>query len=179
VTHRRALTVVLVAVAVTSLGAILAVWPFLFPTSDEPFEDGPVVALGGSYQRGESAARLTAERPHARPLLLSAWTDEDEAKAGIGCDLAEVECLEPVPPITFGEATMVAKLARQRGWDQVTVVTSAHHVTRSRRLFTRCVDVPVAVVAGHELDDSWSRRATRAWRELASWTASMVVHRDC
>jgi uncharacterized SAM-binding protein YcdF (DUF218 family) len=166
------LAVVLVAVSV-------ALWPFLFPTSDEPFVDGPVVALGGNEARVTASAELVDAADEPRELVLLADSIVAAAELGIACDPPAVHCVFPEPMNTFGEAILVDRMVGDRGWKQVTVVTDPFHVTRSRLLFHRCLDVPVRVVAIETDDPFPTGRLFRASRELASATASFVVQRDC
>jgi hypothetical protein len=184
------------AVAVVSvlalLGGALAVWPFLFPTSDAPFDDGPIVALGGDPSRPATAIALAttstadpdpvsaAASGTDRPLVFSATAiGEARRDHGLACDPPAVSCLHPHPVNTYGEAIGVADLIEVHGWDRVTVVTSPHHVTRSRLLFERCVDVPVRVVASDQPARAPLVRVRLAIRELASAAASFVVQRGC
>jgi uncharacterized SAM-binding protein YcdF (DUF218 family) len=179
-TVRRGVTIgaIVVLVVVLVVGAA-ALWPFVFPSSDEPFTDGPVVALGGNEARVERAAGIVEASASERPLVLSAGSIEAGAELGIGCDPPAVLCVEPRPSNTFGEARMVAAMAADHGWREVTVVTDPFHLTRSRLLFRRCLDVPVRVVASDTDAPFPGGRLARPARELASATASFVVHWDC
>jgi uncharacterized SAM-binding protein YcdF (DUF218 family) len=56
----------------------------------------------------------------------------------------ELVSLTPDPPTTRGEARGVARLAAERGWRRILVVTSTFHVTRARLIFRRAVVVDVA-----------------------------------
>jgi hypothetical protein len=179
VTSRRARWVGVSVATILVLTLVLAIVPFLFPRSDLPFEQGPVVALGGNPARAVTAADIVEDPAARRPLLLSAWQETDSRATGLRCQAEGITCVDPVPVITYGEARVVGELARQHGWTQVTVVTSEHHVTRSRLLFERCVDVPVAVLAGPRDEHRWPARILRAFRELTSASVSFLVHRDC
>ena len=46
---------------------------------------------------------------------------------------------EPKPLQHAGRGSGVARLARERGWRKVAVVTSSFHVFRARKLFERCL----------------------------------------
>jgi uncharacterized SAM-binding protein YcdF (DUF218 family) len=63
------------------------------------------------------------------------------------CRRERVVCFVPDPFSTTGEAEGVARLARERGWERVLVVTSSYHVLRTRLLFERCLGDAVRVVA--------------------------------
>src|SRR5438105_3258221 len=59
---------------------------------------------------------------------------------------AQVVCFTAVPFSTQGEARTVRRLARERGWRSVVVVTSTFHVTRAHMLFRRCYRGPLAMI---------------------------------
>jgi uncharacterized SAM-binding protein YcdF (DUF218 family) len=59
----------------------------------------------------------------------------------------EVLSVVPEPPSTRGEARGVARLARERGWQRILVVTSAYHVPRARLIFRRGVACDLAFVS--------------------------------
>jgi uncharacterized SAM-binding protein YcdF (DUF218 family) len=172
----RAVTVV--GVLVLFCG-VFAAWPFLFPTSDEPFYDGPIVALGGNPARVATAAELAAATTPPREVVLLADAIDAGEELGLACDPPRVHCVYPDPVNTFGEAILVDEMAGERGWDRVTVVTDPFHLTRSRLLFDRCLDVPVRLVASDTDDPFPTGRLFRAARELASAAASFVVQRGC
>lgn len=59
----------------------------------------------------------------------------------------EVLSVVPEPSTTRGEARAVARLARERGWRRILVVTSTYHVPRARLIFRRCLDNELAFVS--------------------------------
>jgi uncharacterized SAM-binding protein YcdF (DUF218 family) len=168
-----ALFVVLSAGAALLL--VLAVRIGVNPSSDRPFDDGPVVVLGGGGgERLETGLRLRGDT--VRPLVLSADAVDRYTAQGGTCELTDVVCLDPDPESTFGEAQAVAMLSERHGWTQVTVVTSDFHTYRTRLLFDRCLSVPVAVL-GAPTDPSVGERLYRVVREV---TATVVaITRRC
>lgn len=50
----------------------------------------------------------------------------------------EVLCFPPDPSTTRGEARELRRLADERDWTRVAVVTSTYHVSRSRMIVGRC-----------------------------------------
>jgi uncharacterized SAM-binding protein YcdF (DUF218 family) len=165
--------------AVLSLGAalllVLAVRIAVGPSSDPPFDDGPVVVLGGGGgERLATGLQLRGESD--RPLVVSADAVERYVAQGGTCELAGAVCLDPDPLSTYGEALAVAGLAERHGWSQVTVVTSDFHAFRTRLLFERCLPVPVAVV-GAPTDPGVGERLYRIVREAVATVVS--VSRRC
>lgn len=135
---------------------------FVLPSVDEPEDvraepvDAVVVLGGGTGERIAAATSLVRRLPPPAPtMLLSVPYDAPLLECGIVASAPEVDvrCLVPEPLTTSGEAATVTTLASAEGWDRVVVVTSDYHVTRSRLLFTRCVeqqvpDLTVLWVAG-------------------------------
>jgi uncharacterized SAM-binding protein YcdF (DUF218 family) len=122
----------------------------LWPGDDDPGRaDAVVVLAGGAGERLREGIRL-AERGVAPVLVLS---------HGGRCGdrpTYDVVCFTPRPDRTQGEARGAARLARERGWGSVVVVTSTYHVARTRMLFRRCLDGDVRVVGARP----------RTWRGL-------------
>jgi uncharacterized SAM-binding protein YcdF (DUF218 family) len=162
---------VILAVGVGFVGRL-----FSSPASAEPFDDGPIVVLGGGGPE-RLATAMAIRGDDRRLLLVSAEAIERFEAAGGSCDDAEVACLLPEPPTTHGEARTVGALARQLGWPHVTVVTSDFHTTRTRLLFDRCVDVPVVVVPA-STDPDLGERLYRIARETAA-TVVALTRRSC
>lgn len=92
------------------------------------------------------------------------------------CRRADVLCFRPDPYSTTGEAEAVARLARDRGWDSLTVVTSTYHVYRARLLFGRCLDRSVRVVGAGQ--PGWVLPRALAF-ETARLFWALAIDRDC
>ncbi len=58
----------------------------------------------------------------------------------------DVICPRPAPYSTRGEARMIERLARARGWDSIVVVSSRFHLYRAKRLIERCYGGSLAMV---------------------------------
>jgi uncharacterized SAM-binding protein YcdF (DUF218 family) len=167
----------LVLALLLATAVLVSAWWFatnwLWPDPVEPFGAGPVVVLGGAGERVPVGVALA--EGGQRELVLSSSAAILYEQRGGDCDRDPVRCVEPIPETTFGEAQLVRSLAQAEGWPHVTVVTAAVHVPRSRMLFERCVDVPVAVVAAPTTRDA--RYVARAIREAAGTLVQAVRHR--
>ncbi len=65
-----------------------------------------------------------------------------------------VECFDPVPDSTRGEARWVARTARERGWNTVIVVVTKDQAVRARKMLERCgLRRPVMI----GIESPWSR----------------------
>lgn len=148
--------------------------------ADAPFADGPVVVLGGSPERLETARPMAVADDGAvdRELVLSASAADEWEADGRSCDEPLVHCVMPDPPTTWGEAQTTAALARERGWSNATVVTSDWHVARARLVFRRCIDAEIAVVAA-PTDHDPPYATYLAVREGLEYAASFVLYRGC
>ena len=143
-----------VALALVVAWLVACAFLFVWPADDEPRSaDAIVVLAGGKKQRLEKALELVGDGV-ARTLVISDGRDPDWPEANRLCNGArpelEVVCFRPDPYSTRGEARGVKRLAAEKGWKHLAVVTSTSHVFRARLLFERCLPGDVDVVAaGH------------------------------
>lgn len=150
--------------------------------SDEPGRaDAVVVLAGGRGERLEAATRLM-DAGVAPVLAVShgrqpGWTEGNRLCNGV--ERYEVVCFEPEPDRTQGEARSVGRLARERGWQSVLVVTSRYHVTRARMLVDRCVEGDVRGVGARPPGRGGLPTPRNVAREWASYVHAFVIERDC
>ncbi|MEZ5408859.1 MAG: YdcF family protein [Acidimicrobiales bacterium] len=186
--RRRRRVAIGAAASLTGWAAATAVLFVMRDDADRPLApaDAVVVLAGGRSERLDHGLRLAASG--AAPVLVISNGDEPdwpEARAicrgGPGLPTGvEVLCPRPDPQRTAGEATMVARLAAERGWRRVVVVTSDFHALRSRLWFERCaagafeVEV-VGVDSRYDLAQVWGR----ALREQVGLLAAVTVQRGC
>jgi uncharacterized SAM-binding protein YcdF (DUF218 family) len=156
---------------------VLFVRTFVSPTWDAPAGEGPIVVLGGSADERARLGIDLAEGPPRREVVLSGDAADHAERYGRDCEEDDTSCVVPRPLSTWGEAQLVGELARERDWPAVTVVTSEFHLARSRMIFRRCLDVPVAMVGAATYGDRVPLRLaiTEAVATAVSWT----VHRGC
>lgn len=153
------------------------------PTTDTVSPDSPadaVVALAGPVRSVDAALRLVRQGV-ARELVLSNGYGPDDPQmkqlcasrpAGFG-----ITCFVPDPSSTRGEARAIGRIARERGWQDVIVVTPTFHVSRARLIVGRCYRGRLRMV------DADIRIGARAWAyNLAYQPAAFVkaaVLRSC
>ena len=175
----RLLAGIAVVLLVLFVGASLAffVWP---STGSVPARADAVALLsGGRGDRLPAAERLMARG--VAPLLVVPHGRDPRWPAGNRvCDSSHsyaVECPDPHPDTTRGEVELIGKLAAQRGWRRVVVVTSRYHVTRAGMLVRRCVHGTVSMVAStpHDSLTTWGSHVAHEWIGLGV----AVVHRAC
>jgi uncharacterized SAM-binding protein YcdF (DUF218 family) len=89
----------------------------------------------------------------------------------------EVVCFVPDPDDTRGEAEAIGRLAAERGWQHLVLVTSDYHATRARLLLGRCfagtIDVSAAASDKAPLPLLWA--IGHEWGGLIE----TAIHRDC
>jgi hypothetical protein len=146
----RAMVVVCVVLAVTSLGKVL-----FRPTTDQVGRDSPadaVVALAGAVRSVDAAQRL-AEQGVARELVLSHGYGSQDPQMKRLCDTRptgyRITCFVPRPDSTRGEAREIQRLTQERGWNDLIVVAPTYHVSRARMIVKRCHGGRLRMVDAH------------------------------
>ena len=96
--------------------------------------------LGRRVTRGRVAHGVALAAAGLAPTLVVVHCEAVAPELLAGTPLPfEVVPLGPRPATTRGEARGVARLARERGWERLVVVTSTYHVTRARLIFERAL----------------------------------------
>jgi uncharacterized SAM-binding protein YcdF (DUF218 family) len=176
----RTLLVAVTLVAVLLLAClVLFVWP---PAeSSPPAHADVVVVLSGNTRRLPPALALI--RRGVAPLLALStvqrtphWPEAERLCATHRYAGARVLCFTAVPFSTEGEARTVARLARERGWRSVVVVTSTFHVTRAHMLFRRCYHGPLWVVGS---GSTWWKLPEEWLSEAGKLVVQLTVRRGC
>lgn len=150
-----AILLALVAVLVLGLTAARAV---LFPRTDSPERVDAIVVVAGAKDDRYVYARHLAETgvadhilvsqpptgtgPYATALDSYCATTPITARDGRKID---VECFAPDVDTTEGETTAATRIARERGYESLLVVTYWGHVSRVRMYFEQCFDGPIYV----------------------------------
>jgi uncharacterized SAM-binding protein YcdF (DUF218 family) len=167
--------------ALASVGAATArlfIWAPAGPTPNHA--DAVVVLSGGRGDRLPKALALM-DASVAPVLVISRGEDQAAAQAASVCTRRnpfEVDCVRPEPNTTRGEAKAIARVASERGWHSLVVVTSRYHVTRARLLIGRCVRAQVTMVASSPQRSllNWTGSVAHEWGGL---TYALLVQRAC
>lgn len=102
-----------------------------------------VVVLGGEHDGRERYGLALAREGLASTVLLSDPYPASDPVMRRMClrrnDAIEVICSRPDPLTTRGEAIMTRRLARDRNWHKIMIVTWRYHLPRARLLFDQCL----------------------------------------
>lgn len=147
--------VLVVGLLATGLTAARAV---LFPQVDSPERVDLIVVVAGANDDRYVYARSLAEDGVADHILVS---EPPSAPGRLADSIAsycastpvvardgrriQIECFQPDVSTTEGETTAATRIARERGYDSLLVVTYWGHVSRVRIYFEQCFDGPVYV----------------------------------
>ena len=162
--------------------ALVGVWLALcvrfvaYPELDDPGRADAVVVLGGDEETGWRAGRALVDDGVADELVVSVPYGRPQECTTPPTGVT-VTCFVPDPSTTRGEAQMIGRLAAERGWDSVVVVTWRAHVARSRMLVERCFDGEIRMVEDHlPMDPAhWAREFAY---QSGAWVKTQVL-RDC
>jgi uncharacterized SAM-binding protein YcdF (DUF218 family) len=177
---RRILLVLVALVAAWLLAClVLFVWP---PAeSSPPAHADVVVVLSGNKAR--LAPGLALIRRGVAPVLALStvqrtphWPEAERLCAAHRYAHARVVCFTAVPFSTRGEARTVTRLARERRWRSIVVVTSTFHITRAHLLFRRCYHGPLSVVGS---GSTWWRLPEEWASETAKLIVQLTAERGC
>ncbi|SEN40380.1 YdcF family protein [Cryobacterium sp. TMT1-3] len=156
--RQRALTV-LTGLLLLAVG-LLAVTTrtVMFPREDPPRPADAIVVLGGLGSAAVVAKAVDlATAGYSGRILISDAFGGDTRPANLCArpvpvpgTTIEVDCFDPHPTTTRGEAEAIAVFATARGWNRVIVVTSSYHVSRARVQISRCYAGSLAVIGARQ-----------------------------
>jgi uncharacterized SAM-binding protein YcdF (DUF218 family) len=139
---RRA--VIVVAAVLTALAVVMALSGiFLFRNAkvDTLQKADAVVVLGGEHDGREDYGIELARNGWAPTVVISDAYPENDPVMQRVCrpqPAIEVFCARAPELTTRGEAEMMHRLAAQRSWSKIIVVTWRYHLPRARLIFQQC-----------------------------------------
>lgn len=126
-------------VFLVALGASIPL--YVYPRTSSPAQSGAVVVLGPPRQERIDRAFEVADELGIDRILISVspWNHAAFKPESIeACEDARVECFVPEPLTTSGEAIAIDRIAKENGWQAVTLITMSAHATRSQMIFEQC-----------------------------------------
>jgi uncharacterized SAM-binding protein YcdF (DUF218 family) len=137
---------VIVAIDVGISGYVL----FANAKADELQRVDAIVVLGGEHDGREDYGLNLARAGWAPTVVMSNPYDTgDPVMTRVCREVADVEviCARPDPLTTRGEAMLMRRLAQQRGWSNIMVISWRYHLPRARLIFRQCFSAePAATV---------------------------------
>lgn len=165
------------------LTACLVQVVYLDPRTDPVSSRDPadaVVALSG-VPRSIGTARALVEQGAAPELVVSNGYGPQDGQLRQLCASHPsgyaITCFVPDPDTTRGEARAVGRLARDRGWDDLVLVTPTSHVSRSRLIVGRCYSGRLRLVSSPDLT-GLVRRVYQVGYETTAFLKAAVL-RGC
>ena len=177
----RRLLLVVAGLVVAWLLACLVLFVRPPAESSAPKHADVVVVLSGNKRRLAPALALI-RRGVAPVLALSTvqrtkhWPEAERLCSTHRYAGARVVCFTAVPFSTRGEARTVTRLARERRWRSVVVVTSTFHITRAHMLFRRCYRGPLAMIGS---SSTWWQLPEEWASETGKLLVQLTVRRGC
>lgn len=165
ISRHRALVLVLAVVLVGAVVLGASFLPFVRPAPDPVPRSADAIVVPSGDLGGRLPLALELVRAGVAPnLVVDGLPDLPETKelCRHSPDVAVV-CLEPEPDSTRTEARAAGRLAAERGWRTLVVVTDPVHVHRARLLFGRCVSGSVAVVGTRAHPGAGFRAVLHEW----------------
>jgi uncharacterized SAM-binding protein YcdF (DUF218 family) len=102
-----------------------------------------VIVLGGEHDGREDYGLALAPQVHASTVVLSNPYPATDRLMSRMCvsrnDAVEVICSRPDPSTTRGEAMMTRRLAGERHWKKILIVSWRYHLPRARLIFNQCL----------------------------------------
>lgn len=132
--------VVVVAITLVDMG-LSGYLVFTNAKTDRLQHADAIIVLGGDHDGREDYGLTLARQGWARTVIMSdPYEDSDPVMKRV-CQKAadvEVQCLRPDPLTTRGEAAMMRRLAEERSWRRIIVVSWRYHLPRARFIFDQC-----------------------------------------
>jgi uncharacterized SAM-binding protein YcdF (DUF218 family) len=169
----RILVVVVVLIALfVAATARLFVWP---PT-DPPTRVDAVVALGGDPGQRRAHEALALVGAGFAPVAVISLGGTPAVACPRHAATVHVICFRANPLDTRGEAEYVSRLARERHWDQLIIVSERSQSTRARLLFKRCTAAQLHMVP---VSDPVSHLPYDIAYEWGALVKALVLERSC
>jgi uncharacterized SAM-binding protein YcdF (DUF218 family) len=139
-------TAALVSASITAIAALngAAGYAVFSNAADSPMSHvDAVVVLGGEHDGREDYGLALARQGLASTVVLSNPYPATDRVMTRMCvhrnETVEVLCVRPEPSTTHGEALLTRRLARERHWTKVMIVSWRYHLPRTRLIFRQCL----------------------------------------
>jgi uncharacterized SAM-binding protein YcdF (DUF218 family) len=176
--RRRRMFVVAAAIVLLLFDALTARLFMLPDLAPVPPRVDAIVELGGPAVGGRDILAIQLSRANRAPDLVQSTVVEE---AGTNTCLppapgVTVLCFHADPNTTRGEAEAIAKLARERHWRSVVLITTPDQAWRARLRTLRCFDGQVYVATSPLPPAAWLRQIPYQW---AATVKALTFERSC
>jgi uncharacterized SAM-binding protein YcdF (DUF218 family) len=149
---------------------------FIWPPSDNPTRADATVALGGDTGQLRAKQAIQLARSGYAPVAVISLGGKRAVPCPKPVRGVRVLCFRADPLTTRGEAEYVARLAAQRHWHRIIVVSERSQATRARMLFERCTPIQLEMVPVTDPRDRLPYDVVYEWGALAK---ALVLVRSC
>jgi len=172
--------VVLTLLALVAAGIVVAVVGtarlFVWPPTDLPTKADAVVALGGDTGQLREKSALHLVRQGYAPVVVISLGGQKAVPCPSAVPRVELICFRADPLDTRGEAEYVGRLAAQRHWHRIIVVSERSQATRARMLFKRCTTIQLEMVP---VNDPRTRLPFDVVYEWGALLKALTLDRSC
>jgi uncharacterized SAM-binding protein YcdF (DUF218 family) len=152
--------------------ARLFVWPDLRAL---PEQADAIVELGGARATEREQVALQLAREHRAPVLIqSRWSGDGKCVPPVAG--VRVECFQPVPSTTRGEARYIAALAVREHWASIILVTTPDQAWRAGLRFSRCFPGKLYNATADLRWHDWFRQIPYQW---GASIKALTIERTC
>ncbi len=148
---------------------------FVFPTTDGPARVDAIVLLGGVDGASGLSTALTLARAGDAPQLVVSTPGYGGCPREAIAHVA-VTCFYPHPTSTQGEARAIGRLATERHWKRILVVTRRAQDTRTRLRVERCYPGQLLINTVSPPLGKWPYQLAYEWGALAK---AVIWQRAC
>ena len=156
--RRLALALTTTLVVVLIANGVIGFVVFSRARSDQLQHADAVIVLGGEHDGREAYGLQLAHAGWAKTVVLSDPYAPGDPVMRAACRPSggvEVICRAPVPSTTRGEAEIMRRLAAQRGWTKIIVISWRYHLPRARLVFGQCFSADEGAVVAEAVPRSY------------------------
>jgi uncharacterized SAM-binding protein YcdF (DUF218 family) len=149
---------------------------FIWPPTDNPAKADAVIALGGDTGQLRAKQAIKLARSGYAPVAVISLGGTKPVPCPKPVPRVSIICFRADPLDTRGEAEFASRLAAQRHWDRIIVVSERSQATRARLLFERCTSVHLEMVPVQDPRNNLPYDVVYEWGAL---TKALVLEPSC
>ncbi len=174
--RRVVLFLLVVVLALVVLVPVATARLFVWPPTDNPTKADAVVALGGDTGQRRAKLAINLARTGYAPVAVISLGGKTPVPCPPPVPRVSILCFRADPLDTRGEAEYATRLAAERHWHRIIVVSERSQATRARLLFKRCTGIHLEMVPVQDPRNNLPYDVVYEWGAL---TKALVVNRSC